>query len=253
MVDGVLLLVDAVEGPMPQTRFVTRKALALGLQADRRRQQDRPSGRAPGLGRRPDVRPVRQARRHRRAARLPGDLRLGARRLGDASISRKREARHEAAVRRHPAARAGAARATPTGRCSCRSPRSTIELRRPHRHRPHPPRHACAPARTSPCCNGDEDPVTRQDRPGADVQGPRARRRSRKRIAGDIVAVTGIEDVSIGVTICRPRPARRAAADQGRRADADDELPGQHLAARRHAKASTSPAARSASACSASC
>ena len=31
MVDGVLLLVDAAEGPMPQTRFVTRKALALGL------------------------------------------------------------------------------------------------------------------------------------------------------------------------------------------------------------------------------
>jgi GTP-binding protein len=32
MVDGVLLLVDAAEGPMPQTRFVTRKALTLGLQ-----------------------------------------------------------------------------------------------------------------------------------------------------------------------------------------------------------------------------
>lgn len=31
MVDGVLLLVDAQEGPMPQTRFVTKKALALGL------------------------------------------------------------------------------------------------------------------------------------------------------------------------------------------------------------------------------
>ncbi|HET9700659.1 MAG TPA: translational GTPase TypA [Burkholderiales bacterium] len=31
MVDGVLLLVDAVEGPMPQTRFVTKKALGLGL------------------------------------------------------------------------------------------------------------------------------------------------------------------------------------------------------------------------------
>ena len=31
MVDGCLLIVDAVEGPMPQTRFVTRKALALGL------------------------------------------------------------------------------------------------------------------------------------------------------------------------------------------------------------------------------
>ena len=31
MVEGVLILVDAAEGPMPQTRFVTRKALELGL------------------------------------------------------------------------------------------------------------------------------------------------------------------------------------------------------------------------------
>ncbi len=31
MVDGALLLIDAVEGPMPQTRFVLRKALTLGL------------------------------------------------------------------------------------------------------------------------------------------------------------------------------------------------------------------------------
>src|SRR4030066_1582129 len=33
MVAGVLLLVDAVDGPMPQTRFVTRKALGLGGEA----------------------------------------------------------------------------------------------------------------------------------------------------------------------------------------------------------------------------
>ncbi len=33
MVDGVLLLVDAAEGPMPQTRFVLRKALEMGLKA----------------------------------------------------------------------------------------------------------------------------------------------------------------------------------------------------------------------------
>jgi GTP-binding protein len=32
MVNGVVLLVDAAEGPMPQTRFVTRKAMELGLQ-----------------------------------------------------------------------------------------------------------------------------------------------------------------------------------------------------------------------------
>ena len=31
MVDSVLLLVDAVEGPMPQTRFVTQKAFARGF------------------------------------------------------------------------------------------------------------------------------------------------------------------------------------------------------------------------------
>src|SRR5271163_3325895 len=31
MVDSVLLLVDAVEGPMPQTRFVTKKAFGWGL------------------------------------------------------------------------------------------------------------------------------------------------------------------------------------------------------------------------------
>ena len=37
MVDGVIVLVDAAEGPMPQTKFVVGKALKIGLQADRRR------------------------------------------------------------------------------------------------------------------------------------------------------------------------------------------------------------------------
>ena len=63
MVDGVILLVDAAEGPMPQTKFVTGKALALGLQADRRRQQDRPPRRAPGRSARRSVRAVPQPRR----------------------------------------------------------------------------------------------------------------------------------------------------------------------------------------------
>ena len=112
MVDGVLLLVDAVEGPMPQTRFVTRKALALGLKADRRRQQDRPPRRAPRLGGRPDLRPVRQARRDRRAARLPGDLRLGAAGLGEHSTAPSARPDMTRAVRGDPAARAAAG-----GRC----------------------------------------------------------------------------------------------------------------------------------------
>ena len=44
MVDGVLLLVDAAEGPMPQTKFVLGKALAPGPAPDRRDQQGRPPG-----------------------------------------------------------------------------------------------------------------------------------------------------------------------------------------------------------------
>ena len=52
MVDGVLLLVDASEGPLPQTRFVLRKALAKKLpiilvvnKVDRQRRPDRRGGR----------------------------------------------------------------------------------------------------------------------------------------------------------------------------------------------------------------
>ena len=47
MVDGALLLIDAVEGPMPQTRFVLRKALDARPARHRRHQQDRPRQRAP--------------------------------------------------------------------------------------------------------------------------------------------------------------------------------------------------------------
>src|SRR5256714_7077996 len=48
LVDGVLLLVDAAEGPLPQTRFVLGKALALGLPAVVVGYKvDRPGARAP--------------------------------------------------------------------------------------------------------------------------------------------------------------------------------------------------------------
>jgi GTP-binding protein len=62
MVDGVLLLVDAVDGPMPQTRFVTSKAFQHGFtplvvinKIDR-------EGATRGLGARSDVRALRPAR-----------------------------------------------------------------------------------------------------------------------------------------------------------------------------------------------
>ena len=90
MVDGVIVLVDASEGPLPQTKFVVSKALKRGLRPDRRHQQDRPAGRAPPGRAERDLRSVRQPRRHRRAARLPGALRLGPRRLDGDAIPRAR-------------------------------------------------------------------------------------------------------------------------------------------------------------------
>jgi small GTP-binding protein len=75
MVDGVLLLIDAAEGPLPQTRFVLKKALELGLRPivvinkiDRRT--------GPG-GPRRDRRSLHRARSQRRAMGLPGHLRVG--------------------------------------------------------------------------------------------------------------------------------------------------------------------------------
>jgi GTP-binding protein len=77
MVDGAIVLVDAAEGPMPQTKFVVSKALKVGLKPIVAVNKiDKPE-------RRPDevVNDVfdlfANARRHRRAARLPDPLRLG--------------------------------------------------------------------------------------------------------------------------------------------------------------------------------
>ena len=77
MVDGAIVLVDAAEGPMPQTKFVVSKALKLGLKPivaiNKIDKPGRPSHRSGQRG----VRPLRRARRHRRAARFPHSLRFG--------------------------------------------------------------------------------------------------------------------------------------------------------------------------------
>ena len=63
MVDGILLLVDASEGPMPQTRFVLRKALESRLPVILRRQQGRPPRRPHRRGRRRGLRALPRPRR----------------------------------------------------------------------------------------------------------------------------------------------------------------------------------------------
>ena len=124
MVDGVLLLVDAVDGPMPQTRFVTQQGVPARLRSARRDQQGRPRRRARGLGARPDIRPVRPSRRERQAARLPGDLRVRAPGLRVAG-SRGALRRHAAAVRGDREQRARAAGHGGRRRCNCKCRAST--------------------------------------------------------------------------------------------------------------------------------
>ena len=86
--------------------------------ADRRRQQGGPAGGASGMGGRADIRSVRPAGRHARAARFSGALRLGDRGLG---IGRRRSARprHDRAVPDDRRLRAGAGGRS-GGRCRCR-------------------------------------------------------------------------------------------------------------------------------------
>ena len=63
IVDGVMLLVDASEGPLPQTRYVLMKALEAQAAADRRDQQDRPAGRAHSGSAERGLRPVHRSGR----------------------------------------------------------------------------------------------------------------------------------------------------------------------------------------------
>ena len=240
MVDGVLLLVDAVEGPMPQTRFVTLKALAARPHADRRRQQGRPPGRAAGVGRQPDVRALRQAGRDRRPARLPGRLRVRAERLGDDGRRRREGPRRAADARCDRCSRRSSSAfprrsAIPTDRCSSRcsaldysSYVGRLGIGRIRRGR-------IVPGQEVAVLNGPPEegvvPQEGEDRPGVRVlgDGTRAGRRggSRRHRARDRRRrPVDRHDAGVG------RHARGAAADHGRRADAVDVLPGQHVAAR---------------------
>ena len=80
MVDGVLLLVDASEGPLPQTRFVLRKTLEARLPGDPRGEQGRPQRRPRRRGRARGGGAVPRPRRRRAPDRLPDRLLQRARR-----------------------------------------------------------------------------------------------------------------------------------------------------------------------------
>ena len=76
MVNGVILLVDAAEGPMPQTRFVLSKCPGAGPPGHRGRQQDRPPRPAHPRGHGRGAGAAAGPGRHRGAAGLPHALLL---------------------------------------------------------------------------------------------------------------------------------------------------------------------------------
>ena len=236
MVDGVLLLVDASEGPLPQTRFVLRKALEAQLPVILVvNKVDRP-GRADRRGRRRGLRAVHRPRRGRGPDRVPDRLHERAgpagRRSTEGEEGTDLKPLMDLLRRAHPGARV---RAGPPAAGARHQPRR-LALPRPPRDLPRAQR---------------DDPARRSRSPGA---APTARDRARKvaelyvtealdRVdaeeagPGEIIAVAGLPDVTIGETLADPEDPRAAAGDHRRRAVAVASRSAEHLAARRPATA----------------
>ena len=200
MVDCVLLLVDAVDGPMPQTRFVTQKAFARGItpivvinKVDR-------DGARPDwvLDQTFDL--FDRLGATDRAARFPGDLRLGAARLRRQNL-RHPQRRHDAALRGHRQARAAAGGGLRRVRCSCRC-RAWITTRMS----------ACSASAASAAASSPPTPTVSVVAADGSVRTGRLmelygfmglkRQRIDDAAAGDIVAFSGLENLRISDTLC---------------------------------------------------
>ena len=208
-----------------------QEGAGAGPQADRGGQQGRPPRLAHRLRHQRHLRPLRQARRHRGAARLSGGLRLGPERLGEPAAGRDGY-RPGAALRQHPAPRAAAPGQRDRAAAAADLLARLLELRGAHRHRPHPQRRAAhRPGRGGVCRPRGPDAQGARE-PDPEVRGPGAgagracrprRHRARQRHREHRHRRDPHEP---GVT--------HAAADaRDRRADAHDELLRQHLAAGR--------------------
>ena len=189
---------------MPQTKFVTGKALALGLKPIVVVNKiDRPDARASGSARR-GVRPVRQPRRQRRAARFPGALRQRPQRLCQRRAWTPREGTltplFETIVEPRPA---------PLGR-----PRRAVQIpRHPARPRqfprPHPDRPGLVGHRSRSTA-----PIHALDPDGKVVETGRASKlmafRGLERVpvdeasAGDIISIAGLTTATVANTIADP-------------------------------------------------
>ena len=232
MVDGVLLLVDASEGPLPQTRFVLRKALEarlpvilvvnkvdrpdarieevvnevyelfLDLDADES-QIEFPIVYCNAQAGRAGLRPVRRARSTTSS------------RSSSCCSSTFPRPRTRRATRSRRSSRTSTRRRTSAGSRSAAS--STARSARASRSR------GAAPTATIERAKVTELYVTEAlDRVDADEAGP-----------GEIIAVAGLPEVTIGETLADPDDPRPLPVDHRRRAEPLDDDRDQHVAARR--------------------
>ena len=218
MVDGVMLLVDASEGPLPQTRYVLSKALEARAAADRGHQQDRPAGRAHPRKCSNEIYdlfidldatedqldfPVLYTNAK------PGTAKLT---LGRPSGTDLRPL-FEAIVEHIP---------PPPGDAEGRAADAG---RQPRLQRlPRPPRPSAASS-TARCDIGDEVAIAKldgsmqktQDHQALLVRRPEARRRNQSAVPGDILAIAGVEGITIGETITsaeNPQPLPHIQIDE---------------------------------------
>ena len=198
MVDGVLLLVDAVEGPMPQTRFVTRKALAQGLKPIVVvNKVDRPGARAEWV--------VNQTfelfdRLGASEDQLDFPVVYASALNGYASLDPKTTGTDMRPLFETILASVPAPAGDPDGAAAAADQRARLlELCRAPRHRPHPPRPA-RPGQEVMVLSGDAAAVRGKV---GQVLGFAGLQRAPVEIAaaGDIVLITGIDQLSIGTTI----------------------------------------------------
>ena len=232
MVDGVMLLVDASEGPLPQTRFVLRKALeraAAAAWSSSTRSIARDARSAGGAER--GLRPVHRPRRDRGSARLPGALHGRAPRHGDAGPGRAGDATCGRSSTPSSSAR-------PAPRGSATAPLQALVANLDSSD--YLGRLAIGRIFNGQVKVGDPIAVCKLD---GTIQRTVVTKlymfEGLKRVdvteaaAGDIICLAGIENIMIGETIADAENPGRDPADRDRRADRVDDLRRQHVAVRR--------------------
>ena len=230
--DAVLLLVDAVEGVMPQTRFVLRQGARARAAPDPRREQGRPPRAARRGGRGRGVRPARRARRERRAARVPGGLRSA--KQGAAVLdARRARARTcgpllETILEHAPAPLVDVDGPLQFQACTL----GWDDVRGPPRDRPRRARPAHAAAQTAVRIPEDGQRRVVPRHQALRHARPRARRARRGAEAGDIVILAGVDSIEIGDTVCDPSGPSRCRASTIDPPTLRVQLLGQQLALR---------------------